>query len=94
MIIDDIDMTMQYLDSGLCSLLFSTALVSLPTTPNDTGGMGAEARVGNTMRIRCENLVTQWGADKFKVITKNNAPRIAPSRVWSTFTQQPILKDT
>lgn len=93
MIIDDIDMTMQYLDAGLCTLLFSTALVSLPTTPNDAGGMGAEARVGNTMRIRCENLVKQWG-DVFKVITKNNAPRIAPSRVWSTFEQQPILKDS
>jgi hypothetical protein len=93
MIIDDIDMTMQYLDAGLCTLLFSTALVNLPTTPNDTGGMGAEARVGNTMRIRCENLVKQWG-DVFKVITKNNAPRIAPSTVWSTFKQQPILKET
>jgi len=89
MIIDDIDVTMQYLDKGYCTLVFARALASLPTTPNDTGGMGAEARVGQTMRTRCENLVKQWGEDAFKVITKNNAPRIAPSRIWSTFKQQP-----
>lgn len=93
-IIDDIDITMQYLTKGYCSLVFSTSLVSLPTTPNDTGGMGKEARVGDKMRKRCENLVAQWGNDAFKVITKNGAPRIAPSRVWNTFPQQPQLKDS
>jgi hypothetical protein len=91
--VEDIDITMQYLTKGDCSLLFATALCKVPTTPTDTGGLGADARIGGMAETRCQNLINKWGTD-FKLITKNNAPRIAPSQVWNTFKQQPTIKPT
>ena len=91
--VEDIDISMQYLSAGYVTLLFATALVTVPTTLNDKGGLGVDARLGEERKLRCENLVKKWG-DDFKVITKNGALRIAPSRVWGKFPQQPILKSS
>ena len=94
-IVEDVDTSLQYLAAGYCTLIFATALITVPTTPDDEGGLGVSNRIGEGAQLRCDNLVAQWGANHFKVITKpkwNNAPRLAPSRIWSTYKQQPELK--
>lgn len=89
--IEDIDIAMQYLTNGYCTLLFATALVKVPTTLNDTGGIGAVARIGGYKKTKCDNLAAKWKGC-FKVEEKNGVVRVAPSKVWNTFKQQPILK--
>jgi hypothetical protein len=94
-IVEDIDITLQYLTAGYCSLIFATNLITVPTTPTDTGGLGQSDRIGNGAYVRCQNIINKWGDQHFKIITKEkwgNAPRLAPSRIWSTFPQQPTIK--
>lgn len=86
--IEDTDFNLQMLHDGWCTLLFNRVIMNKATTMTMKGG-NTEIHHAGTGRIdRAVALQAQWPGI-FKLKDSPTGPRIAPSRIWSTFPQQP-----
>jgi hypothetical protein len=88
-IIDDLDYALQILDSGACTLRFTTALIKTNIAKqDDTSGMGIEWRKKS---VPWDNLISKW-TFLSPTIDKQGLPGIKPVRLAKHYPQQPVLK--
>lgn len=87
-VIEDTDFNLQMLHKEWCTLLFNRVVMNKATTMTMKGG-NTEIHHSGTGRIdRAIGLQQQWPGI-FKLKDSPTGPRIAPSRIWSTFPQRP-----
>ena len=91
-VIEDTDFNLQMLFNGWCTLLFNRVIMNKETTMKMKGGNTEIHHAGTGRLQRAEGLMEQW-AGIFKLKDSATGPRIAPTRIWSTFQQQAIVRE-
>ena len=94
--IDDLDYSLQVLSSGWCTLFFTRIMFELMPTMKQKGGNTDLEYVGDRREKLYEKIIADYPG-WFQFRDKRNSRGILtvkPSRIWKTFTQQPILKET
>ena len=92
-IIEDTDYSMQILTEGYCTVLFSFLLYSVPPSGSEAGGLTDNQHTKRQMYQ--QGLLDAWpGAFTIRYNEKYKRTQVAPSRIWKTFAQQPILRDS
>ena len=86
----DTDLHMQMLTQGYCTMRFNRLLIDKMATGKLRGGCTDSDYVDKGREQACRDLVEHWPGS-FKINPKDPS-RIAPSRIWDTFNQQPIMK--
>lgn len=90
--IEDTDYNMSILTAGYCTLLFCKILMNKATTMTMAGGNTEISHAGDGRLKRSLKLQEYW-PNAFKIVEKKGEMRIAPSKVWASFTQRPKRKN-
>ena len=87
-VVEDTDYSLQVLTKGYCTVIFNRLVMDKMATGKMKGG-NTEISYGEVGRVkRSVGLQKAW-PDAFKL--SDCGTRVKPSRIWSTFKQQPIL---
>ena len=87
-LIEDTDYNLQMLYDGWCTFLFNRVIMNKATTMTMKGGNTEIHHSGSGRIDRAVGLQQQWPGI-FKLKDSPTGPRIAPTRIWSTFPQRP-----
>lgn len=93
-IIEDTDYSLQILSQNYCTILLNRFIIDKPTTMTMKGGNTDSEYVGDRRMTRAVGLQKMWPHANFQIYEKDNIVRIRPSRIWRTFKQRPISKDS
>ena len=86
--VGDPDITLQLLNEGTCTIVLNRLVFSAPAVGAQEGGL---TDYKETARKRAENTQALWPG-VFKIKEDKARPRLAPSRIWSSFPQRPTPK--
>jgi hypothetical protein len=92
-LIEDADYNLQILFDGYPVVLFNRVVMNKITSMKMQGGNTEISHANGGREKRAIATQAQW-PNVFKLKESKDGPRLAPSRVWSTFTQRPVPKDS
>jgi hypothetical protein len=90
-VIEDTDYSLQLLSKGYVTFLFNRLIMNKMATGVLKGGNTEISHGGNRRLLRSQKLAEYWPG-WFKITEQYGRVKVAPSRIWKTFTQDPILK--
>lgn len=90
-LIEDADYNLQILFDGYTVVLFNKLIMNKTTSMKMSGGNTEISHANGGREKRAIATQKQW-PDVFSLKESKDGPRLAPSRIWSSFTQRPILE--
>jgi len=90
-LVEDTDYSLQVLCSDYCTVLFNRLLIEKIATMAMKGGNTEISYSGNKRLERSLGLQKAW-PDIFKVTEQYGRYKVLPSRIWSKFKQELVLK--
>lgn len=90
-LIEDADYNLQILFDGYSVLLFNRVVMNKTTSMVLKGGNTEISHANGGREKRAIATQAQW-PDVFSLKESKDGPRLAPSRIWSTFQQRPTRK--
>lgn len=91
-LIEDADYNLQLLFSGYTVVLFNKIIMNKTTSMKMTGGNTEISHANGGREKRAIATQQQW-PNVFSLKESKDGPRLAPSRIWSSFEQRPVIKD-
>lgn len=91
-LIEDADYNLQILFDGYSVVLFNRVVMNKITSMKMQGGNTEISHANGGREKRAIATQAQW-PNVFKLKESKDGPRLAPSRVWSSFLQRPTLKE-
>jgi hypothetical protein len=90
-LIEDADYNLQLLFAGYAVTLFNRVVMNKTTSMKLSGGNTEISHANGGREKRAIATQKQW-PEVFSLKDSKDGPRLAPSRIWSSFAQRPILK--
>jgi hypothetical protein len=90
-LIEDADYNLQILFDGYSVVLFNRVVMNKITSMKMQGGNTEISHANGGREKRAIATQAQW-PDVFKLKESKDGPRLAPSRIWSSFLQRPVPK--
>lgn len=91
-LIEDADYNLQILFDGYSVVLFNRVVMNKTTSMVLKGGNTEISHANGGREKRAIATQKQW-PEVFRLKDSKDGPRLAPSRIWSTFQQRPIPKE-
>jgi hypothetical protein len=92
--IEDVDYTLQLLNKGFCTVVLNRLLFKAPSTGTEVGGNTEIEHTREKRLLRAQNTANYWPEAKWKIKDTNVGAKLGSTRIWSTFQQRPIPKDS
>jgi hypothetical protein len=89
-VIEDTDYSLQVLTAGYTTILFNRLIMNKVATGVIKGGNTEISHGGNRRLLRSQALEKYWPG-WFKITEQYGRVKVAPSRIWKTFQQEPKL---
>ena len=90
--IEDVDYTLQLLNSGYCTIVLNRLLFKAPSTGSEVGGNTEIEHTREKRLLRAQTTSNYWPEAKWNIKDTNVGAKLGPTRIWSSFTHRPNLK--
>jgi hypothetical protein len=92
--IEDVDYTLQLLNKGFCTVVLNRLLFKAPSTGTEVGGNTEIEHTREKRLLRAQNTANYWPEAKWKIKDTNVGAKLGSTRIWATFQQRPVPKDS